>query len=159
MYGGKGKLVQKWGSIKIGGSWPLDPPLVALLLEQAVDASFYELTLPKQLNDLGVGSVELQSSLFSSHIWSDEIVICMRRIIILLFYILMFFIIIQYYDNAFQKLYFLMQFLPICYRIHRSSYMKYGGPDPAGPRAPKSGGSADPVVPTPLQMSNPSRTW
>ena len=29
----------------------------------------------------------------------------------------------------------------------------YGGPDPAGPRAPKSGGSADPadpVVPTPL---------
>ena len=46
-----------------GGSWPLDPPLVALLLEQAVDASFYELTLPKQLNDLGVGSVELQSAL------------------------------------------------------------------------------------------------
>ena len=44
------------------------PPLVALLLEQAVDASFYELTLPKQLNDLGVGSVGLQSSLFSSHI-------------------------------------------------------------------------------------------
>ena len=28
--------------------------------------------------------------------------------------------------------------------------MKYGGRDPAGPRAPKSGGSADPVVPTPL---------
>ena len=46
-----------------------------------------------------------------------------------------------------------MQFLPICYRIHRFSYLKYGGPDPAGPRAPKSGGSADPadpVVPTPL---------
>ena len=62
-----------------------------------------------------------------------------------------FFIIIQYYDNAFQKFYFLMQFLSICYRIHRSSYLKYG--DPAGPRAPKSGGSADPadpVVPTPL---------
>ena len=65
----------------------------------------------------------------------------------------MFFIIIQYYDNAFQKLYFLMQFLSICYRIHRSSYLKYGGRDPAGPRAPKSGGSADPadpMVPTPL---------
>ena len=80
----------------------------------------------------------------------------MRRIIILLFYILMFFIIIQYYDNAFQKFYFLMQFLPICYRIHRSSYLKYGGPDPAGPRAPKSGGSADPadpVVPTPLSLT------
>ena len=47
-----------------------------------------------------LGSVELQSSLFSSHIWSDEIVICMRRIIILLFYIIMFFfIIIQYYNN------------------------------------------------------------
>ena len=63
------------------------------------------------------------------------------------------FIIIQYYDNAFQKLYFLMQWLPICYRIHRSSYLKYGGPDPPGPRAPKSGGSADPadpVLPTPL---------
>ena len=46
-----------------------------------------------------------------------------------------------------------MQFLPICYRIHRSSYLKYGGPDPAGSRAPKNGGSADPadpVVPTPL---------
>ena len=73
--------------------------------------------LPKQLNGLGVGSVELQLSLglFSSHIWSDEIVICMRRIIILLFYFLtFFFIIIQYYDNAFQKLHFLMQFLPIC---------------------------------------------
>ena len=68
----------------------------------------------------------------------------------------MFFIIIQYYDNAFHKLYFLMQFLPICYRIHRSSYLKYGGPDPAGPRAPKRGGSADPadpVVPTPLPRS------
>ena len=64
-----------------------------------------------------------------------------------------FFIIIQYYDNDFQKLYFLMQFLPLCYRIHRSSYLKYGGPDPTGPRGPKSGGSADPadpVVPTPL---------
>ena len=36
------------------------PPLVALLLEQAVDASFYELTLPKHLNYLGVGSVELR---------------------------------------------------------------------------------------------------
>ena len=116
----KGKYCPKMGSTKIRGSWPLDPSLVAPLLEQAVDASFYELTFLKQLNDLGVGSVELQSSLFSSHIWSDEIVICMRRIIILLFYILMFFIIIQYYDNAFQKLYFLMQFLPICYRIHRS---------------------------------------
>ena len=36
---------------------------------QAVDASFYELTLPNQLNDLGFGSVELQSSssLLSSH--------------------------------------------------------------------------------------------
>ena len=47
-----------------------------------------------------------------------------------------------------------MQFLPKCYRIHRSSYLKYGGPDPPGPRAPKSGGStdpADPVVPTPLK--------
>ena len=46
-----------------------------------------------------------------------------------------------------------MQFLPICYKIRRSSYLKYGAPDPAGPRAPKSGGSADPadpVVPTPL---------
>ena len=32
---------------------------------QAADASFYELTLPKQLNDLGVGSVNLKSSLFS----------------------------------------------------------------------------------------------
>ena len=37
VYGGKGNLFQKWGSIKIGGSWPLDPPLVAILLEQAVE--------------------------------------------------------------------------------------------------------------------------
>ena len=87
----KGKSCPKLGVNKNWGSWPLEPTLVALLLEQAIDASFYELTLPKQLNDLGVGSVELQSSLFSSHIWSDEIVICMRKIIILLFYILMFF--------------------------------------------------------------------
>ena len=134
-----------------GGSWPLDPPLVALLLEQAVDASFYrfyELTLPKQLNDLGVGSVELQSSLFSSHIWSDEIVICMRRIIILLFYFLMFFIIIQYIDNAFQKLYFLMQFLPICYRIHRSINLKYGGAlTPLDPVLQKVGGPLTPLTP------------
>ena len=39
------------------------------------------------------------------------------------------------------------------YRIHRSRYLKYGGPDPAWPRASKRGGSADPadpVVPTPL---------
>ena len=46
-----------------------------------------------------------------------------------------------------------MQYLLICYMIHRSSYLKFGGPDPARPRAPKSGGSADPadpVVPTPL---------
>ena len=40
-------------------------------IEQAADASFHELTLSKQLNDLGVGSVKLQSSLFSSHIWSS----------------------------------------------------------------------------------------
>ena len=55
------------------------------------------------------------------------------------------------------KLYFLVQFLSICYRIHRSSYLKYGGPDPAGPRAPKVGGSADPadpVVPTPTAPLN-----
>ena len=54
------------------GGLTLDAPVVAPLLEQAVDASFYVLTLPKQLNDLGVGGVKLQSSLFSSHIWSDE---------------------------------------------------------------------------------------
>ena len=95
---------------------------------------------------LGVGSVELQSSLFSSRIWS----VWEEYLLIILYSHV--FIIIQYYDNAFQKLYFLMQFLPICYRIHRSSYLKYGGPDPAGPRAPKSGGSTDPVVPTPLQI-------
>ena len=82
----------------------------------------------------------------------DEIVICMKRIF---FYLIFscFFIIFQYYDDVMQKLYFLMQCLPICYRIRRSSYLKYGGPDPARPRAPKSGGSADPadpVVPTPL---------
>ena len=67
MYGGKGNLVQK----RVNKNWGVltpRPPLVALLLEQAVDASFHELTLPKQLKDLGVGSVELQSSLFSSHI-------------------------------------------------------------------------------------------
>ena len=54
------------------------------------------------------------------------------------------------------KYYFmLMQYLLICYMIHRSSYLKFGGPDPAWPRAPKSGGSADPadpVLPTPLHM-------
>ena len=38
------------------------------ILEQAADASFYELTLPKQINELGVGSVKLQSSLYSLHI-------------------------------------------------------------------------------------------
>ena len=54
------------------------------------------------------------------------------------------------------KYYFLlMQYLLICYMIHRSSYLKFGGPDPAWPRAPKSGGSADPadpVLPTPLYL-------
>ena len=44
-----------WG----GPDLPTPTPVVAPLLEQAVDASFYELTLPKQLNDLGVGSVKL----------------------------------------------------------------------------------------------------
>ena len=48
---------------------------------------------------------------------------------------LKFLIIYQYYDNVMQKLYFLMQYLPICNRIYRSSYLKYGGPDPARPRA------------------------
>ena len=37
------------------------------ILEQAADASFYKLMLPKQLNDLGVGSIDLQSSLYSAH--------------------------------------------------------------------------------------------
>ena len=45
------------------------------ILEQPADASFYEFTLPKQLNDLGVGNVKLQSNwnraYFSSHIWSS----------------------------------------------------------------------------------------
>ena len=41
------------------------------ILEKAADASFYELTVPKQLNDLGVGSVRLQSNLFSSRIGSS----------------------------------------------------------------------------------------
>ena len=66
----KGESCPKMGGgIKVGeGVLTSRPPLVALLLEQAIDASFYELTLPKQLNDLGVGSVELQSILFSLHI-------------------------------------------------------------------------------------------
>ena len=37
--------------------------LMTLILEQAANTSFYELTVPKQLNDLGVGNVMLQSSL------------------------------------------------------------------------------------------------
>ena len=40
----------------LGGPDP-QPPVVAPLLEQAVDASFNELMLSKQLNDFGVGSV------------------------------------------------------------------------------------------------------
>ena len=48
---------------------PLPPWSVTYFMDgpQAVGASFYELTLPNQLNDLGFGSVELQSSLLSSH--------------------------------------------------------------------------------------------
>ena len=45
--------------------------IIIWILEQAADVLFYNLTLPKQLNNLGVGSVKLQSSLFSSHIWSS----------------------------------------------------------------------------------------
>ena len=40
-----------------------------------------------------------------------------------------------------------MQYLLVCYIIHRSSYLKYGGPDPARPRAPKSGGQPTPLTP------------
>jgi len=68
----------------------------------------------------------------------------------------MFFIIFHYYDNVMQILFFANAISAIiCYMIHRSSYLKFGGPDPAWPRAPKSGGSADPadpVLPTPLLL-------
>ena len=42
-----------------------------------------------------------------------------------------FYIIFQYYDNVMQKLVFSNAISAIRYRIHRSSYLKYGGPDPA----------------------------
>ena len=88
---------------------------------------------------------------YSSHTFElMKIVICMRIRIILLFYIFMFsIIIIQNNDNAIQKL-FSNAISVNMLRIHRSSYLKYGDPDPARPRAPKSGGSADPVVTRPL---------
>ena len=45
---------------------------------------------------------------------------------ILLFYILMFLIIFQYYDNnVMRKLVFSNAISAICYRIHRSRYLKY----------------------------------
>ena len=62
------EILSKNGVNKNWGVLTPRPSLVALLLERAVDASLYELTLPKQYNDLGVGSVELQSSLFTSQI-------------------------------------------------------------------------------------------
>ena len=122
-----------------------DLPVVAPLLEQAVDASFLSRRCPNNLRTW-VSVVLSCIRVYSAHkLEVMKIVICMRRIIILFLYSHVF-IIIQYNDNVIQKLYFLMQYLSIFYKIHRSSYLKYGGPDPVRPHADP----ADPVVPTPL---------
>ena len=57
-------------------------------------------------------------------------------------------IIFQYYDNVMQKLYFLMRYLPICYRIHRASYLKYSvALTPLDPVLQKVGGQPTPLTP------------